>query len=114
MPQFVWLITGCSSGLGEALAYAALARGEKVIATARAPIDRLHKLEKAGAAIFELDVSSGQASINSVIEKALAVYGRIDVVVPNAAESTVCYLEEVTYVGSFHCFWHLPGCNELR
>ena len=33
----VWFITGCSSGLGRALARGALARGERVIATARKP-----------------------------------------------------------------------------
>jgi NADP-dependent 3-hydroxy acid dehydrogenase YdfG len=31
----VWLITGCSSGLGAAIAAAVLARGERVVATAR-------------------------------------------------------------------------------
>jgi NAD(P)-dependent dehydrogenase (short-subunit alcohol dehydrogenase family) len=30
-----WLITGCSSGLGRALAQAALARGDRVAVTAR-------------------------------------------------------------------------------
>jgi NAD(P)-dependent dehydrogenase (short-subunit alcohol dehydrogenase family) len=30
-----WLITGASSGLGRALAQAVLARGERVVATAR-------------------------------------------------------------------------------
>ena len=33
----VWLITGASSGLGRALADAALERGERVVATARDP-----------------------------------------------------------------------------
>jgi NAD(P)-dependent dehydrogenase (short-subunit alcohol dehydrogenase family) len=33
----VWLITGASSGLGRALAEAALGRGDRVVATARDP-----------------------------------------------------------------------------
>ena len=33
----VWLITGCSSGLGRALAESALARGARVVLTARKP-----------------------------------------------------------------------------
>lgn len=34
MSQPVWLITGCTSGFGEAIAKEALGRGYKVIATA--------------------------------------------------------------------------------
>lgn len=33
----VWLITGCSTGLGRALADAVLAKGDRLIATARKP-----------------------------------------------------------------------------
>ncbi|HEY2062632.1 MAG TPA: SDR family NAD(P)-dependent oxidoreductase, partial [Amycolatopsis sp.] len=33
----VWLITGCSSGFGRELALAALAAGDRVLATARRP-----------------------------------------------------------------------------
>jgi NAD(P)-dependent dehydrogenase (short-subunit alcohol dehydrogenase family) len=32
-----WLITGCSSGLGRALAEAVIARGDRLLATARDP-----------------------------------------------------------------------------
>jgi NADP-dependent 3-hydroxy acid dehydrogenase YdfG len=39
----VWMITGASSGLGRALAEAALGHGDKVIATARDP-QRLDEL----------------------------------------------------------------------
>jgi short-subunit dehydrogenase len=38
-----WLITGCSSGLGKYLAEAALARGDRVILTARS-VDALGDL----------------------------------------------------------------------
>jgi NADP-dependent 3-hydroxy acid dehydrogenase YdfG len=33
----VWLITGSSAGFGQAIARAALARGDQVVATARRP-----------------------------------------------------------------------------
>ena len=84
MAQQVWLITGCSSGIGEALAKAVLARGDLLIATARAPIDRLSSLKEAGATTLELDSSASQETIAAVAQAAINVYGHIDVVVPNA------------------------------
>ncbi|EPK4144411.1 SDR family NAD(P)-dependent oxidoreductase [Serratia marcescens] len=41
----VWLITGASSGLGKALAEAAIANGDRVVVTARR-LDRLQALAK--------------------------------------------------------------------
>jgi NADP-dependent 3-hydroxy acid dehydrogenase YdfG len=85
MPQLVWFITGTSSGLGAAVAKAALANGDKVIATARGSVDRLRGLKEAGATTMSLDVTADVAEIQNTIEEAIGVYGRIDVVVPNAA-----------------------------
>lgn len=96
MPQLVWLITGCSSGIGEALAQAVLARGDKVIATARAPIDRLKPLENAGAAVLELDVTASQTTLEQTVEKALTIYQGIDVLVPNAGYGEAIYLEQIS------------------
>jgi nucleoside-diphosphate-sugar epimerase len=53
----VWLITGASSGFGRAIAEAALARGDAVVATARrtdglddlAPGERVHVIVEPGA-----------------------------------------------------------------
>ena len=36
-PARVWLITGCSTGIGREIALAALAKGERVVVTARNP-----------------------------------------------------------------------------
>lgn len=88
--QLVWLITGCSSGLGEALAQAALRRGDRVIATARGPVSRLAELKKDGAATFEIDVTK-----DFEIADMVAVYGTIDVVVPNAGYGEYALLEEM-------------------
>jgi NAD(P)-dependent dehydrogenase (short-subunit alcohol dehydrogenase family) len=49
MNQKNWLITGCSSGFGRAIAEAALAAGQRVIATAR-DVRSLADLERAEAA----------------------------------------------------------------
>ncbi|KAI8961222.1 NAD(P)-binding protein [Daldinia sp. FL1419] len=84
MSQLVWLITGCSSGFGEALVHQILSRGDLAIATGR-KLDKLQHLEKLGAVTLELDVTYSQETINDIIAKAIAVYGRIDVLVNNAA-----------------------------
>ena len=51
-----WLITRASSGFGQAIAEAALARGDAVLATARST-DGLKDLVTAGAAVAALDVT---------------------------------------------------------
>lgn len=93
MAQQVWLITGCSSGIGEALAKAVLARGDLLIATARAPVDRLADLKKAGATTLELDAAASQETIGAVVQEAVAIHGRIDVVVPNAGYLEAGFIE---------------------
>jgi NADP-dependent 3-hydroxy acid dehydrogenase YdfG len=84
MSQLVWLITGCSSGFGELLVLRALARGDLVIATAR-KLERIKHLEKAGAVILQLDVTDSQQTLYDTAAKAISIYGKIDVLVNNAA-----------------------------
>ncbi|KAF9025560.1 NAD(P)-binding protein [Hymenopellis radicata] len=85
--QLVWLITGTSSGIGRELTIAALKRGDKVIATARArSISQLEDLKSAGADILELDVTSSVDALGETAKKAIAIHGRIDVLVNNAGE----------------------------
>lgn len=90
-----WFITGCSSGLGEAITYAVLRRGDNVIATARKGTQRLQALKEAGAAILDLDIQAPQAELDGVIERALKIHGGIDVLVNNAAYAEVGVLEEL-------------------
>ncbi|KAF9021171.1 NAD-P-binding protein [Hymenopellis radicata] len=95
--QLVWFITGTTSGLGRELATAALARGEKVIATGRAKsLAHLDDLKALGADTLELDVTASQNDINAVAKKAVAIHGRIDVVVNNAGYAANGTLEENT------------------
>jgi NAD(P)-dependent dehydrogenase (short-subunit alcohol dehydrogenase family) len=96
MPPRVWLITGCSSGLGAALAHEILRQGDQVIATA-VELAPLQDLEKAGAATLELDVTSSPELIKSTVEKALQIYGRIDVLLNNAGMALFGAVEEVLY-----------------
>lgn len=90
-----WFITGCSSGLGEAIAHAALRRGDNVIATARKGVMRLQTLKEAGASTLDLDVTAPQAVLDRIVEEALTIYGGIDVLVNNAAYIEAGVLEEV-------------------
>lgn len=73
------------SGLGRELALEALKRGEKVIATGRArSVAKLEELKENGAAILELDVTAPLDTLREIAKKAVAVYGRVDVLVNNA------------------------------
>jgi NAD(P)-dependent dehydrogenase (short-subunit alcohol dehydrogenase family) len=90
-----WLITGCSSGLGRAIAAAALERGDQVVATARRT-DRLEQLaEPYGerALPIGLDVTRPE-EIRATVEQTVARFGAIDVLVNNAGFGMVGAIEE--------------------
>ena len=92
----VWLITGCSRGLGRALAIRVLERGHRLVATARQPasLDDLVALGAGRCRALALDVAnSGQVS--AVVAQAAAVFGRLDVVVNNAGYGLFGALEEL-------------------
>ena len=96
MTQLVWLITGCSSGFGEQFVRGILSRGDLVIATAR-KLEKLQHLKQAGASILQLDITDNQQSIRNTIAKAISVYGRVDVLVNNAAYIAIGVWEDLEY-----------------
>jgi NADP-dependent 3-hydroxy acid dehydrogenase YdfG len=98
MTQLVWLVTGCSSGFGEAFVHSILARGDKVIATGRNAGTRLAHLKETGAAILELDVTAPQAELDAKIQDAIKIYQKIDVLVNNAGYIEMGLIEELTWV----------------
>ncbi|KAK0229990.1 hypothetical protein EDD85DRAFT_126925 [Armillaria nabsnona] len=103
--QLVWLITGTSTGIGRDLALAALARGEKVIATARArSVHQIVDLKDKGAETLELDVTAPIDELKKIAEKAVGIYGRIDVLVNNAGYILAGALEESTPEETFEQF----------
>lgn len=64
---------------------AALRRGDKVIATARArSASKLGDLKEKGADVLELDVTDSLDKLHEVAKKAIKIHGRVDVVVNNA------------------------------
>lgn len=89
----VVMITGCSSGIGEALAREFHARGHRVFATAR-KLSALAALEKTGIETRTLDVTSAQ-SIRSAMESIVQETGRLDMVVNNAGILVVGPLAEI-------------------
>jgi NAD(P)-dependent dehydrogenase (short-subunit alcohol dehydrogenase family) len=93
----VWLVTGTSSGFGRAIAEAALAAGDTVIATARKPetLDDLAAAYPGRAVPIALDVTDA-ARIKAVVAEAVLWYGRIDVLVNNAGRAHVGAVEETT------------------
>jgi NADP-dependent 3-hydroxy acid dehydrogenase YdfG len=83
--QRVWLITGASSGFGRAIAEAALAAGEVVVAAARRPEAMADLLESAPDRItaLKLDVTDADR-IEAAVAEVLDRHGRVDVLVNNA------------------------------
>ena len=71
--EHVWLITGCSSGLGGAINYAAFGRGDDMIVTTRKSIQRLRSLKEAGAVTLDTSMEALQAEHHCVIEGTLTI-----------------------------------------
>ncbi|KAJ7100672.1 hypothetical protein B0H15DRAFT_458313 [Mycena belliarum] len=90
----VWLITGTSSGLGAALVPAVLARGDRVIATARSLASIAHLADPDRVCVRALDVTAGPTALTAIVAECARVWGRIDVVVNNAGAGLPGLLEE--------------------
>lgn len=78
----VALVTGCSSGIGRALALALLQAGYQVIATARQP-QALADLAAAGIQTMALDVDD-PTQITAVLQQISAQQQRLDLLINNA------------------------------
>jgi NAD(P)-dependent dehydrogenase (short-subunit alcohol dehydrogenase family) len=91
----VWLVTGCSAGFGRAIAEAALASGDTVVATARDP-EALATIPPAAGTVatMALDVTDPSA-IARVVDATIARFGRVDVLVNNAGHGSVGAVEEL-------------------
>ncbi len=90
----VFLITGCSSGLGFALAEHFLNAGHHVVATAR-DVSKISEFEKRfprTALALKTDVTD-RASIESTVSKTLEKFGQIDVLINNAGFTIVNVVE---------------------
>lgn len=90
----VWLISGCSTGFGRELAQQTIARGFKVVVTARDTSSIADLVEGHDNTLaVALDVTR-QASIDQAVKAALDTFGTIDVLVNNAGYGYQSSVEE--------------------
>ena len=93
----VWFVTGAARGFGRLWTEAALARGDKVAATARSLPALAALVEQYGDAVLplQLDVTDRPAVFKAV-EQAHGKFGRLDVVISNAGYGLMGAIEEVS------------------
>lgn len=93
----VWFITGVSTGLGRTLLEAVLEAGDYAVGTVRneAQIALLEALAPARMKAVLMDVTQPH-TVEAAIQRAIADYGRIDVLVNNAGHGFIGAVEEVS------------------
>lgn len=126
----VALITGASSGIGEAIAYRFAIEGAKVVLSARRE-ERLQKntqkiIDAGGEAIFVKTDITKRDEVVRMVKTAMTTYGRIDILVNNAGILLHKKFEECSAddwreimsadgLGYLLCMWEiLPIMKEQR
>ncbi len=96
MSKKVWLITGAGRGMGVEFAKAALVSGHSVVASGR-DRERVSRVlgPSSGLLAVTLDVTSA-SDAEAAVRAAVDRFGRIDVLVNNAASFYAGYFEELT------------------
>lgn len=91
----VWFITGCSTGFGRELAKLVMARGWRLVATARnvSQVQDLADIAPDRVKAVTLDVTKGD-QVKASVKAALDAFGRIDVLVNNAGYGYLAAIEE--------------------
>ena len=100
-----WFITGTSSGFGRELARAVLARGGRVIATARNPavLQELRELGGDRVLTLALDVTD-PAQVAAALAASQSHFSGIDVLVNNAGFGMIGSVEETSEADYRHLF----------
>jgi NAD(P)-dependent dehydrogenase (short-subunit alcohol dehydrogenase family) len=92
----VWFITGAGRGMGADTAKAVLAAGHRLVATGRDPARVTEALGPSEDLLaVKLDVTK-RADADAAVRAAVDRFGRIDVLVNNAASFYAGYFEELT------------------
>ncbi|MCF2505848.1 oxidoreductase [Dyadobacter sp. CY107] len=93
----IWFVTGASKGLGLTLVQKLLASGNKVAATSRSLEDLQKAVGNDSPQFLPLATNlKSEASVQEAIEKTVAHFGRIDVVVNNAGYGLLGSVEELS------------------
>lgn len=97
MNKKVWLVTGCSHGMGQALVKELLQQGYPVAATSRKreSLTALFGEESATFYPTAMDLTD-ETDVVRVINEVQAKFGRIDVVVNNAGYTHLATIEELS------------------
>lgn len=91
----VWFVTGCSTGFGRELAQQVLARGWRLVATARDAGRVADLAEGAEDRVLALALDMADAGqIAAAVEAATERFGRVDVLVNNAGYGYQASIEE--------------------
>src|SRR5688500_783679 len=91
----VWLITGCSTGFGLELAKQVIARGDRVIVTARDKRRLASLVEGHESMTLALDLDVTRADqIEASVTVAMERFGQIDILVNNAGYGYLATVEE--------------------
>jgi NAD(P)-dependent dehydrogenase (short-subunit alcohol dehydrogenase family) len=92
----VWIVTGSGSGLGRAIAEAALEAGDHVVATARNTDQLTDLVARYGAQVlaFPLDVTIEEQG-RAAVQAAVKAFGRLDVLVNNAGYGDARPFEQI-------------------
>lgn len=93
----VWLVTGCSKGLGKALVQELLAQGYPVAGTSRSK----ESLEKAFGAESDTFLPlamnvKDEADVKQAVDSVIKKFGKVDVVVNNAGFTHLATIEEMS------------------
>lgn len=127
----VVIITGASAGIGKSLALLLASQCAKVVLAARRA-DRLEQIAEqchifCGEAIVVPTDVSNEAQCKALIEKTIATYGRLDMLINNAGMAASALLDEyldlclfkrtmdINFYGAVYCtYYALPYLKQSR
>ncbi len=93
----VWFVTGASKGLGLSLVKKLLQNDYCVVATTRNTQSLIDEIGQVSETFLPLEVNlTDNTDVKSAVEKSIAYFGKIDVVINNAGYGQTGTLEELT------------------